>query len=47
MPRPAELWLGFWIVALVASGVIFAVITVLVAVRGGAEVIRMFRRVRK
>lgn len=40
-------WLQFWTIALIASGAVFAGITVIVAIRGGAEVIRMLRRVRK
>jgi len=36
-------WLTFWAVTLVFTGAVFAVITVIVAVKGGAELIRMFR----
>lgn len=37
-------WLDFWTAALILSGVVFAAITLIVAVRGGAELLRMFRR---
>ncbi|MGH9482094.1 MAG: hypothetical protein ACRD1L_08360 [Terriglobales bacterium] len=37
-------WLYFWTAALILSGAVFAAITVVVAIRGGAELIRMFRR---
>jgi|GEM_PF-4942387 len=47
MPSTGGFWLPFWTIALIGSGAVFAGITVIVAIRGGAEVIRMFRRVRK
>lgn len=37
-------WLYFWTAALILAGAVFAGITLVVAVRGGAELIRMFRR---
>ncbi|HUX67027.1 MAG TPA: hypothetical protein VMV31_06035 [Terriglobales bacterium] len=39
-------WLDFWTAALILSGAVFAGITLVVAVRGGAELLRMFRRPR-
>ncbi len=36
-------WLDFWAVALVVAGAGFAAITLVVAVRGGAELLRMLR----
>jgi len=36
-------WLDFWTAALILSGAVFAGITLIVAVRGGAELLRMFR----
>ena len=37
-------WLYFWECALILAGAVFAGITVLVAVRGGAELLHMFRQ---
>lgn len=39
-------WLYFWTAALVGAGAVFAVITVIVAWKGGAEIWRMFHRPR-
>ncbi len=36
-------WLDFWTAALVIAGAGFAAITLVVAVRGGAELLRLFR----
>ncbi|HXR97793.1 MAG TPA: hypothetical protein VN709_08110 [Terriglobales bacterium] len=36
-------WLYFWIAALLIAGGTFAAITVVVAIKGGAELIAMFR----
>ncbi|MGH9417811.1 MAG: hypothetical protein ACRD01_14405 [Terriglobales bacterium] len=36
-------WLYFWIAALLLAGAAFLVITLIVAVRGGGELWRMFR----
>ncbi|HXE30783.1 MAG TPA: hypothetical protein VN515_03160 [Terriglobales bacterium] len=40
----AGFWLWFWTIALIGAGAVFAGITAVVAVRGGAELWRMFRR---
>lgn len=37
------LWLDFWTVCLIGAGAVFAGITLLVAWKGGAEILRMFR----
>lgn len=37
-------WAGFWLVALLVSGAAFAAITLVVAVRGAGEMVRLFRR---
>lgn len=36
-------WLYFWEVALIGAGAVFAGLTVVVAIKGGAELLRMFR----